>query len=189
MKTLDELYDDYSKAYERVEILLEKCKNHEPPYDGMTEDGYATGGENSTSYFALYSMMLSISTAMASIARIKKEKYPSPKYENVVKYEPIHRCRMCKYIGTIGNECICKSPRTNINAVRGGITSNMLMKFDSHWHHYLKTAPDRLACKEFKDFSYKYDINLENNYILGDENRFMNRYEFNCSYGRYNEKI
>lgn len=153
MKTYDELYSDYSKAYERVESLLQKCKNHEPPYDGITEDGHAAGGENSNNYFELYSMMLSISASMASLAQIKKEKHPSPKYENVVKFEPIHRCRMCKYIDTIGDECVCKSPHTHINTIRGGITSNMLMKFDSYWHHYLKTAPDRLACTEF-NFGY-----------------------------------
>ncbi len=66
--------------------------------------------------------------------------------------EPVHRCKSCKFLSYINNECVCTNPKMSINEINGEITSNCLMKFDSHLHHYYKISPQLIACQNFKEF-------------------------------------
>ena len=150
-KTLKEIYDETVKAIEYNQELLRKCENCEPPYNGRDEDGKLIGGRNSKAWYAIFDIVINSQMMLDDLVRTMSEKKDPIKYENVVKNTSEHRCYSCHYISNIGSECVCKNPKMSINSVRGGITSNCLMKFDSYQHYWLKINPDRLACKNFKD--------------------------------------
>src|SRR5574344_2073196 len=149
--TLKEIYDEAVEALEYNRELLKKCKNSEPPYDGRDENGELTGGRNSKAWRVIFDTVINNQMMLDDLVRTMSEKKGPVKYENVVKNTSEHRCYSCHYISSIGSECLCKNPKMSSNSVRGGITSNCLMKFDSYLHYWLKINPDRLACKNFKD--------------------------------------
>lgn len=151
-KTLEELFKETSDAIQYNYELLEKCAKHEYPYDGMDEEGHLKGGENSKAWKELYSMIVTGEQTLSDLAKAMNCNTNPIKYQNVVKYEPVHRCRSCYYIWNINGECVCKSPKMNINTIRGGITSNCLTKFDSYLHYYLKVSPGQIGCRNFKEF-------------------------------------
>lgn len=152
-KTLEELFKETSEAVKYNYELLEKCANNEYPYDGINEEGHLRGGKNSKAWISLYSTIIAGEQTLLDISKAMTHNINSTKYENVIKYEPIHRCKSCKSLSYINNECVCTNPRMSINEINGEITSNCLMKFDSHRHHYYKINPQLIACRNFKEFS------------------------------------
>lgn len=156
MKSLDELFNEYVEANNYNKILLQKCKNHEPPFAGEDEDGRPLGGETSKAYLNLYSMITSMERAIADLSRLKAEKLPSTNYQNVIKYEPIHRCWSCRYCSKIDKENVCKNPKLTINHVEGVLTSNCLTKFDSFKHFWLKICPEQIGCRNWREIEKEY---------------------------------
>lgn len=158
MKTLDEIFKEYEEALAYNKMLLKKCEKGLPPFDGFDADGKPNSGVNSNAYIELYSMVVNTEMAMNDLAKAKAKKLPSVQYKNVVQYEETHRCRSCKYCSHSGKEDICKNPMTNINHVKGGITSNCITKFDSYQHYWLKINPAQIGCKYWKAFDKEEEI-------------------------------
>ena len=151
-KTLEEIFRETSEAVEYNYELLEKCANNEYPYDGLNEKGHLNGGRNSKAWRALYSTIIAGEQTLAELSKAMNCNPNSTKHENVLKYEPIHRCKSCKFCSCIRNEWVCINPKTSINSIEGEITSNCLMKFDSYIHHHLKISPEQIGCRRFAKF-------------------------------------
>lgn len=162
VKNLNEIFDEYRAAIKENYILLEKCAKSEPPYDGFDNNGKAIGGPNSKAYLQLYSHIIDMEHVLFDLSRSKSDPKPSYKYENVISEERINRCGSCLHYSKLGNEIVCKCPKTKINAVNTILSSNCLCKFDSVLHVFLKTASDRIACRHYKPFINNMDYILNN---------------------------